>query len=62
MRASINIQLVRVGLVISVDQEHETWMDHILSAPVTLLSLKKVIYCVDRFRLRKNATVLCSAL
>ncbi len=40
IKASINIQLMRVGLVISVDQDYETWMDHIVSAPATLLWLK----------------------
>jgi hypothetical protein len=34
-RESINIQLVRVGLVISVDPEHETRMDHIMSSPAS---------------------------
>ncbi len=29
VKASINIQVVRIGLVISVDWEHETRMDHI---------------------------------
>ncbi len=33
--ASINIQLVRLGLVILVDQEHGTDMDHIASASAT---------------------------
>ncbi len=35
VRASINTQLVRVGLVISVDLEHGTGMDHMKSAPAT---------------------------
>ncbi len=43
MRMSINIQLVRVGLVISVDCEHGTGMDHILSALTTLPWLKLII-------------------
>ncbi len=35
--ASINTQLVRNGLVISVDYEHETTIDHIASASATHL-------------------------
>ncbi len=35
VRAPINTRLVRVGLVISVDREHGTWMDHIAYAPAT---------------------------
>ncbi len=31
VRASRNIQLIRVGLVMSIDQEHGTRMDHIVS-------------------------------
>jgi hypothetical protein len=37
VRASIIIWLVRVGLVISVDREHGTGMDHIASAPASPL-------------------------
>jgi hypothetical protein len=37
VRVSINIWLVRVGLVISVDQEHGTEMDHITSVTATHL-------------------------
>jgi hypothetical protein len=35
VKASINIQLVRIGLVISVDREHGTRMDLIPLAPTT---------------------------
>ncbi len=35
MRAFIITQLVRIELVVSVDQEHETRVDHIASAPAT---------------------------
>ncbi len=35
MRESINIWLVRVGLVISVDRGHGTRMGHITSTPAT---------------------------
>ncbi len=35
MRASINTQLVRVGLVISADLEHGTGMNHMTSEPAT---------------------------
>ncbi len=33
MKVSVNIQLVRIGLVILVDREHGIGMDHIVSAP-----------------------------
>jgi hypothetical protein len=33
VKASINIQLMRIGLVISVDWEHGTGMDHIAPSP-----------------------------
>jgi hypothetical protein len=36
MRASITIRLVRAGLVISVEREHGTETDHIVSTPATL--------------------------
>jgi hypothetical protein len=32
----LNTQLVRIKLVILVDWEHDTAMDHIVSAPATL--------------------------
>jgi hypothetical protein len=35
VKASINIQLVIIGPVVSVDWEHGTRMDHIASAPAT---------------------------
>jgi hypothetical protein len=35
VRASMNIWLIRVGLLISVVQEHGTGRDHIVSAPAT---------------------------
>jgi hypothetical protein len=35
MRGSINIWLVRVGIVVSVDREHGTGVDHITSALAT---------------------------
>ncbi len=35
MKASINTQLERNGLIISVDCEHKTRMDHIVSASAT---------------------------
>ncbi len=37
VRASVNIQLVRVGLVISVDREYGNEIDHVTSALVTPL-------------------------
>ncbi len=43
MRTSINIGLVRVGLMISVDREHGTGIDHILSSLTTLPWLKLII-------------------
>jgi hypothetical protein len=33
VKVSVNIQLVRIGLVILVDREHGIGMDHIVSAP-----------------------------
>ncbi len=47
-RGSINIQLVRAGLVISVSQEHGTGMDHIVSAPATSRDLSRLYHCVNR--------------
>jgi hypothetical protein len=35
VRAFINIQLVRVGLVISVDREHGIGIDHVVPAMAT---------------------------
>jgi hypothetical protein len=35
VKASINTQLVRIGLVISLDWEHGTSMDHIAPAATT---------------------------
>jgi hypothetical protein len=35
VRVTINIELVRVGLVISVDQEHGTGVNHIVSVAAT---------------------------
>jgi hypothetical protein len=35
LKAFVNIQLVRIELVISVDQEHGTRIDHIVAAPPT---------------------------
>jgi hypothetical protein len=35
VKASINIQLLRIGLLISVDREHGTRMDLIPPAPTT---------------------------
>ncbi len=44
MKASINIQLVRIGLVMSVDWEHGTGMDNIAPAPTTYPSTQVSYY------------------
>jgi hypothetical protein len=54
MRAPRNIQLVRVGLVISVDWEHGTGVDHIVKAPATLPRLKQVIIVLINTDLKKR--------
>jgi hypothetical protein len=36
VKASINIQLVRIGLEVSIDWEHGIGMDHIVPAPTTI--------------------------
>jgi hypothetical protein len=40
LRASINIQLVRIRLVLSVDLQHGTGMDHIVSTLASLPGIK----------------------
>ncbi len=54
MRAHRNIDLVRVGLVISVDWEQETGLDHIVKAPATLPRLKQVIMVLINTDLKKR--------
>jgi hypothetical protein len=50
VKASINIQVVRIRLVISVDWEHETRMDHIAPAP----TITQVGYNTVLFMYKKN--------
>jgi hypothetical protein len=57
MGASINIQLVRVWLVISVDWENGTGMDHIVSATTTFHDSSRLCYCANQCRLRKNSSI-----
>ncbi len=58
MRVSINILLVRVGLVISVDREHGTELNHIASVTATH-PVTQVGYIVAyKCRLIKNSDML----
>ncbi len=62
MRVSMNIQLVRVGLVIIIDREHGIGMYHNTClhrhTPVTWVGY--IITYVNWCRLRKNTTMPCS--
>jgi hypothetical protein len=59
VRAFIKTRLVRIGLVISVDQDHGTRMGHIASSPatdpVTHVGYTSVIVVVDK---RENTAII----
>jgi hypothetical protein len=61
VKASINIRLVRIGLVISVDWEHGTGMDHIAPAPTTYpmiyVSHITMLACIKRIECHQSVNV-----
>ncbi len=58
MKASMNPQLVRIGLVLFVDCEHETGMDHIVSASATHHVTQVVYVAMHRYIMKKNQILL----
>jgi hypothetical protein len=60
VRVTINIELVRVGLVISIDREHGTGVNHIVSVAATNPGIQ-VCYlycCVCQCTINKNTVIL----
>jgi hypothetical protein len=62
VKASLNIRLVRFGLVMSVDQEHRNGMDHIASAPIHYDSSRPHNYayhCIKRMNVTSLLLSMC---
>ncbi len=56
MRMSIITQLMRIELVVSVVQEHESRMDHIASAPATPSMIQVGVTLIEDKR--QNASII----
>jgi hypothetical protein len=58
VKTSMNPQLVGIGLVISVDCDHETGVDHILSASATHHVTQVVYVAMHRYIMKKDKILL----